>query len=87
MKTIFFLLLFSFTAFADTALDKPAKAGGRVFTRDPFWNKTYREERRRNPGGTEQQWCAAADAKEKERMRRATGFTQNTSPVNVFIYR
>ena len=87
MKTIILLLFLTATALAETALDKPAKAGGRVFTKDAFWNKTYREERRRNPGGTEQQWCAAADAKEKERLRRATGFTQNTAPVNVFIYR
>jgi hypothetical protein len=87
MKTIILLLALATTALADTALDKPAKAVGRVFTKDAFWNKTYREERRRNPGGTEAQWCAAADAKEKERLRRASGFTQNTSPVNVFIYR
>jgi hypothetical protein len=87
MKTIILLLALATTALAETALDQPAKAGGRVFTKDAFWNKTYREERRRNPGGNEALWCAAADAKEKERMRRATGFTQNTSPVRVFIYR
>lgn len=88
MKTLLFLL-FATSAIADTALDQPAVASGsRVMSRDAFWNKSYREERRRNPAGTEAAWCAAADAKTKDaRATRGAKLVQLVPRVDVHIYR
>ena len=91
MKTIMLLVLIASPVMADTLLDKPATVqGSKVYGRDAYWNKAYREARGRNPGGTEAQWCAVADAKVKER-RAAAGssvpmYMQRKS-VDVYIQR